>query len=173
MYKRERPLKIIQASDYHGGVAGEIARQYSVLETDEKLSFNGLRKHLLNDAVIKLSSDFIDERYNRLVEGREVIPFEFRNGFSVVDEELESTLAKALCGCLNSKRAMLQFNILNSAKSPGDEAQNLVDLIKNRLRLRLDPTVEFGFQMSDLSHSPTRQRFVFQVEQKQRASSYG
>jgi hypothetical protein len=167
-YKRERPLQIIQASDYHGGIAGEIARQYSVLETDEKLSFNGLRKHLVNDAVIKLSSDFIDERYNQLVEGQEVIPFEFRNGFSVVDEELESTLAKALCGCLNSKRAMLQFNILNSAKSAGDEAENLVDLIKNRLRLRLDPTVEFGFRMSDLSHSPTRQRFVFQVRNNAR-----
>ena len=167
-YKRQRPLRIIQASDYHGGAAGEIARQYSMLETDAKLSFNSLRQHLLQDGGIKLSSDFIDERYNRLIEGREVIAFEFRNGFSVVDDELESTLAKALCGCLNSRCAMLQFNILNSAKSPGDEAQNLVDLIKKRLRLRLDPVVEFGFKLSDLSHSPTRQRFVFQPKENTR-----
>jgi len=167
-YKRERQLQIIQASDYHGGAAGEIARQYSVFDTDATLSFKLLREYLLRDRPIKLSSDFIDENYKDLVEEHDVIPFEFRNGLSVVDEELEITLAKALCGCLNSRSAMLQFNILNSAVAPGDEAQNLVQLIEDRLRLRIDPPIEFNFRMSDLSHSPTRQRFVLETRDNTR-----
>jgi hypothetical protein len=138
-------------------VAGELARQYCEIEHAGNVTFPALRDYLRSSKPIKISSDFIDDTYKELVEGKEIISFEFRNGLSVVDEELEATLAKALCGCLNSANALIQFNILNSSLQPHEEAEKIAKLLDDRLRMRIDPSLDFGYRISDLSHSPTRQ----------------
>jgi|ERR1035441_5560997 hypothetical protein len=166
-YSRKPPLQILQASDFHGGPAGEIARQFSDLETGSRITFAALRQHFLHQRPIKISSDFIEETYKEIVKEKAVVGFDFQNGFKV-DEQMEVILRQALCATINTPDTLIEFNVRNASLAPSDTADQIAKLVNDRLIPRVDPPSPCGYRISDLSHSPARQRFIFEATQNTR-----
>lgn len=171
-YRKAPKLSIIQASDYHGGEADEIARQYSVIEHDGRISFEELRKAFRSSQPIKISSDYIDENYKEAIAGKEIIKFEFKNGLIVQDNQ-KIDLSKALCAILNSTNSLIQMDVLNSSDSASKISQEIGSLLKGDLLNQLDPKIDFNLRISDLSHSPTRQRHLIEQEGNTRLRMFG
>jgi PHP domain len=163
-YIRKIPFGVIQASDYHGGNAGEIARQHFSITFDSRITFASLRQYFLHQRPIKISSDTIDEQYSAFIEERKVVNLDFKNGLNVNDESIISLFTDHICACLNTPDTLLEIKILNSNLTPQDEANKLAELIDKQIIQRLDPPLTFNFRIADVSYSPTRQRHIIEIK---------
>jgi hypothetical protein len=161
-YKRKSQLSFIQSSDYHGAPNVRPASQYIELDTVGKIDFDSLRGVLGNQSLIKCSFEGVEAAMKDFVDGRDVVAFDFTNEV-VVSDERKIDLIRALCGVLNSKNALLRFNLFNVASFAEKGGEKIAEIIE-QLRNQLDRPDSFPFKVASFSPSNSRLRFIVEID---------
>jgi len=161
-YKRKAPLGFIQCSDYHGDPNIRPASQYLMLTADKPIDFDVLRKSLTNPAYVRCSHEFVEERLERYVKGRPQVVFEFTNKLEI-DATRRKDLARALCGILNSRNALIRLNLFNVADDSNRSAEPISKLFRD-LQDDLDPSEGFNFTIAQFHQSISRQRYCISID---------
>jgi len=161
-YKRKAPLGFIQCSDYHGDPNIKPASQFSMVKDKKPLDFDTLKEILTESDGIRCSYEFVEERLEEFVKGRPQVVFEFTNKLEM-DNARRKDLARALCGILNSKNAVIRLNLFNIADASNRSAESISKLFEN-LQNDLDPKDGFDFTIAQFHQSTSRQRFCISID---------
>ena len=161
-YKRTSPLAFIQASDYHGDPNVRPASQFSMLKANKALGFDELRKTLNVPASVRCSHEFVEERLEKFLDDREQVQFEFTNKFEI-EPATRKDLARALCGILNTRGAVIRLDLLNVSETGGGGADQVSKLFHDLAR-DLDPADAFPFTIRQFHQSTSRQRFCITID---------
>ena len=160
-YKRIRPFKFIQASDYHGAPSVKPAQQFSIVASEVPLDWRQLRNALIGDDEFRSSCEHVEERLQKYLKGRPQLQIEFQNNMSL-NEERRNDLMQSLSALLNTPHCTLRINLFNAVETKEKGSDAIVELIKD-LTKSLDSADPFAFNIAQFHDSDTRQRFCIEV----------
>ncbi|MDH4445562.1 MAG: hypothetical protein QE267_10600, partial [Akkermansiaceae bacterium] len=156
-YKRTKPFKYIQASDYHGAPSVRPAQQYSIIRSGLPLNWESLRDALDGNGEVRASCEFVEQRLEKFLKGKRQLQLEFQNTMAI-NEDRRSDLMRMLSALINTPSCVLRLNLFNTVETKERGSDAIADLIKG-LTIELDPPDLFEFEITQFHDSDTRQRF--------------
>lgn len=156
-------MAFIQASDFHGAEGSRPGAQCSYFESEKRIIFKELISLLTNTKPV-LSSSKVEEQYNDFTKNLEIIQINLHNNIEFGSKEFEEEASKQVCGFFNSDNTILQVNLFNTQEDYADAVNQLMELIKNRIIVNLDPPLlPARLSVLDFSYSSTKKRIIIEI----------
>lgn len=166
VYKRKKPFKFIQASDYHGSPSVTPAQQFSIVNSEAPLDWKRLRDLFRGEAKVTSSCEHVEERLQKYLKGRPQLQINFQNSLTL-NEESRSNLMRSLSALLNTPLSTLRINLFNTTETSERGADVIAELIKEQIK-NLDSSDPFSFNIHQFHDSENRQRFCIDVPKIER-----
>ena len=153
-YQRNRPLTLIQSSDYHGADGTSIGQPRTDISVREgKATFKNLRECLRDPSKVKCSMDFVAEEYQNLVKDETVAKYTTEASSFRFRETDYDNIASTICGFLNANGGIVELEgntaFLPEGQAPGTVVlDHLTSLLSGKVVPPFQPSVFRTFQFS-------------------------
>lgn len=173
-YGRPDGVALVQSSDFHGSPGSGVGQpRTDVLVPSGKATFANLKQAFAHPAQVKCSIDFVEEEYERLIEGKFVVKYTSNPGEFCFRDEDHDAVAASVCAMTNSEGGILQLD--GNLPQEADRDASATDL-DHHLRAILDARVEpkqILFVHRHVRMSPGKVRALFWILPSQRLYASG